>query len=123
MEINQLATVERHEAGAEFQLVDPLTGEKEDAVFRVQGTDSKAWRKSLKEQRRAFLDVEEIDFSDHEYLWPLVAAVIVDWKNLRKGGKAFKHSPENARWLCENSPMLVNQLFSFLVDRENFTAD
>jgi hypothetical protein len=121
MEINQLATVERHEAGAEFQLVDPLTGEKEDAVFKVQGTDSSAWRKALKEQRRAFIDAEEIDFSDHEYLWPLVAAIIVDWKGLEKSKKVFKYSQENARWLCQNSPMVVNQIFSFIVDRENFT--
>lgn len=123
MEIKQLATVERHEAGAEFQLVDPLTGEKEDAVFKVQGTDSSAWRKALKDQRRANIESEDVDFTDHEYLWPLVAAVIIDWKNLQKDGKDFKYSEENARWLCENSPMVVNQVFSFIVDRENFTDD
>ena len=122
MEINQLVTVERHEAGAEFQLVDPLTGEKEDAIFKVQGTDSKSWRKALKDQRRAHMDKEDIDFSDHEYLWPLVAAVIMDWKGLKKGNKVFKYSEENASWLCENSPMVVNQIFSFIVDRENFTG-
>jgi len=123
MEINQLVTVERHEAGAEFQLVDPLTGEKEDAVFKVQGTDSRAWRKALKEQRRANMDAEDIDFSDHEYLWPLVAAIIIDWRGLKKANKAFKYSEENARWLCQNAPMVVNQIFSFIVNRENFTAD
>ena len=122
MEINQLATVERHEAGAEFQLADPLTGEKEDAVFLVQGTDSSSWRKALKEQRRANLDADDVDFTDHEYLWPLVAAVIIDWSHLEKDGKAFKYSEDNANWLCKNSPMVVNQIFSFIVDRENFTG-
>lgn len=121
MEIGKLATIERHEAGAEFQLVDPLTGEKEDAVFKVQGTDSLAWRTALKRQRRDHIEDEEIDFSDHEFLWPLIASVITDWTGLEKDNKEFEYSVENAEWLCKNSPMVVNQVFSFIVDRENFT--
>ena len=78
MDLNQLATVEKHEAGAEFHLVNQLTGEKEDALFRVRGTDSKAWRQAQKEQRRKFIDNEEIDFVDHEYLWPMIAKIIID---------------------------------------------
>jgi alkyl sulfatase BDS1-like metallo-beta-lactamase superfamily hydrolase len=123
MDLNQLATVERHEAGAEFQLLNPATGEKEDAIFTVQGTDSKAWRKAQKEQRRKFENQEDVDFFDHEYVWPMVANVIIDWKNLEKDGKPFKYSRDNALWLCENSPFVVNQIFGFLIDRDNFIAD
>ena len=123
MDINQLATVERHEAGMEFQLVNQLTGEKEDAVFKVKGTDSKAWREASKVQRRKHIDDESVDFVDHEYLWPMVASIIIDWDNLKKEGKPFKYSEENAAWLCENSPIVVSQIFSFIVDRDNFTED
>ena len=123
MDLNQLATVERHEAGAEFQLLNPTTGEKEDAIFKVKGIDSKAWRLAQKEQRRKHDDQDSVDFFDHEYIWPMVASVIIGWKNLEKDGKPFSFSEKNARWLCENSPFVVNQLFGFLVDRDNFIAD
>lgn len=123
MDLKQLATVETHEAGAEFQLLNPVTGEKEDAIFKVQGTDSKAWRQAQKEQRRKFADKDDVDFFDHEYVWPMVASVIISWKNLEKDGKPFAYSKENAQWLCENSPFVVSQLFGFLIDRDNFIAD
>lgn len=123
MDINQLATVERHEAGMEFQLVNQLTGEKEDAVFTVKGTDSKAWRESSKMQRRKHIEDESVDFVDHEYLWPMVASVIMGWNQLEKDGKPFEYSEENALWLCENSPVVVSQIFAFIVDRDNFTID
>lgn len=122
MDIGQLATVENHEAGAEFQLVDPLTNEKQDAVFKVKGLDSKAWREAQKEQRRKYENAEEVDFFDHEYLWPMVASVIYGWKGLEREKKPFEYSEENVKWLCENSPMVVSQVFSFLVDRSNFTG-
>ena len=123
MELDQLATVERHEAGAEFQLLNPATGDKEEAIFKVQGTDAKAWRIAQKEQRRKFEGQDEVDFFDHEYVWPMVASVIIGWKNLEKGGKDFPFSKENAERLCENSPFVVNQLFAFILDRNNFIAD
>jgi hypothetical protein len=123
MDISQLATVERHEAGMEFQLVNQLTGEKEDAVFKVKGTDSKAWREASKMQRRKHIEDESVDFVDHEYLWPMVASVIIGWDNLLKGGEQFEYSEENAQWLCENSPVVVSQIFAFIVDRDNFTED
>lgn len=123
MDINQLATVERHEAGAEFQLLNALTGEKEDAIFKVKGLDSKAWRKAQKEQRRKKSSEEEVDFFDHENIWPMIASVIIDWEGLESNGKPFEYSEMNAQWLCENSPNVVNQIFSFLLDRENFTGD
>ena len=40
MDLNRLATVERHEAGADFQLLNPTTGDKEDAIFNVKGLHS-----------------------------------------------------------------------------------
>lgn len=123
MDIGQLATVENHEAGAEFQLLNAATGEKEDVIFTVKGLDSKAWREAQKEQRRKNESKEDVDFFDHDYLWPMVAKVIMDWRNLENRGKPFEYSEENAKWLCENSPNVVNQIFAFLLDRENFTAD
>lgn len=123
MEIKQLATVESHEAGIEFQLLNAATGEKEDAIFTVKGLDSKAWRNAQKEQRRKNEGKGEVDFFDHENLWPMVSKVIIGWEGLEDKGKPFEYSEMNADWLCENSPNVVNQIFAFLLDRENFIED
>jgi len=123
MDLNQLVTVERHEAGAEFQLVDPLTGEKEDVTFLVKGMDSKAWRLAQKRQRREFEAEDDVDIFDHEYLWPMIASVIVGWDKLEKDGEPWEWSEQNAQELCKNSPIVVNQVFSFVIDRSNFTGD
>tara|TARA_S200002703_G_scaffold150811_1_gene149519 strand:+ start:381 stop:752 length:372 start_codon:yes stop_codon:yes gene_type:complete len=122
MDLNQLATVEKHEAGAECRLHDPQTGKPDDGVVIIQGVDSKAWRDAQKKQRRKYKDVDDIDMFDHEYLAPIIAACITGWQNLKKGTEKFEYSEENALWLCENSPTLVTQLFSFVIDRENFTG-
>jgi len=123
MDLNRLATVEQHEAGAECQLHDPQTGKPDDGVIIIQGVDSKAWRDAQKKQRRKNKDEDEIDLFDHEYLYPIIAACITGWQNLKKGKEKFEYSEENALWLCENSPTLVTQLFSFVINRENFTGD
>lgn len=123
MDLKQLATVESHEAGAEYQLRNPVTGEPEDGVIVVQGLDSKAWRNAQRKQRKKHENSDEVDFLDHEFLAPVVANVITGWKNLEKDGKKFEYSAENALWLCENSPPVVSQLFSFLLDRSNFIKD
>lgn len=120
MDISKLATVEKHEQGVEFRLLDSATGEELDAVFVVQGLDSRAWRSALKDQRKNKALSEEFDLFDHDNLWPLVANIIIGWRELEKDGEEFEYSPENAAWLCENSPNVVNQIFSFLIDRENF---
>jgi len=123
MDLNQLATVEKHEAGAECQLHDPQTGEKGDGVIIIKGVDSKAWRLAQKGQRRKYKDADDVDMFDHEYLYPVIASCITGWRGLTKGKDEFEYSEENALWLCENSPSIVTQLFSFLLDRENFTKD
>lgn len=123
MDLNQLATVEQHEAGSECQLQNPLTGEPDDGVIVIKGVDSKAWRLAQKEQRKKMKDKDDLDIFDHEYLWPIIASCITGWRNLTKGKEKFEYSDKNAKWLCENSPQLVSQLFSFLIDRENFTKD
>lgn len=121
MDINQLATVEQHEAGTEFQLVNTETGEKEEVIFVVKGLDSKAWRDAQKELRRKSMGQDEdFDLFEFENLAPAVAKVITDWRNLNKGNKPFPYSEENELWLCENSPNVVNQIFTFLLNRENF---
>jgi len=121
MDLNQLATVEQHEAGAECQLQNPMTGEDGDGVIIIKGVDSKAWRLAQKEQRRKMKEKDELDMFDHEYLWPIIASCITGWRNRTKGDEEFEYSEENANWLCENSPQIVTQLFAFLIDRGNFT--
>jgi len=123
MDINQLATVDAHEAGAECQLQNPKTGEPDDGVIIVKGVDSKAWRSAQKEQRRKLKDKDEIDIFDHDYLWPIIASCIIGWRNLENKGEEFEYSEKNAQWLCKNAPQIVTQLFGFLLDRENFIKD
>jgi len=123
MDLDQLATVEKHEAGAECQLQNPQTGKPDDGVIIIQGVDSRAWRDAQKRQRRKYKDNDEIDMFDHEYIDPVIASCITGWRNLKKAGKDFEYSEKNALWLCENSPAVVTQLFTFLLDRQNFIGD
>lgn len=132
MEFNKLATVDRHEAGAECNILDPGTGKPTDVFIKVQGADSKAWRAAKKKQTTAIIaaraankdDLKSIDDLDIDFDMMDINALVsvtIDWRGINKDGKAFKCTPENAEALYKQAPSVVRQLLSFLSDGENFT--
>ncbi len=133
MDFDKLATVDKHEAGAECNILDPATGKKTDVFIKVQGADSAAWRAAKKRQTTAILaarsaskdDVQSIDALDIDFdKMDIDALVIVtmDWRGIDKDGKPYKCTPDNAEKLYSQSPAVVRQLLAFLSDGENFTG-
>lgn len=125
MEFDKLATTASHEAGAEVNILSPVDGSKTDVFIKIQGADSKAWRKEKKRQTSKIIaakaegKLEELDFDAMDV--DALVAITMDWKGITKGGKKFDCTPENARALYEQSPSIVEQLLRFLGDTANFT--
>jgi len=125
MEFDKLATTASHEAGAEVNILSPVDGSKTDVFIKIQGADSKAWRKEKKRQTSKIIaakaegKLEELDFDAMDV--DALVAITMDWKGITKGGKKFDCTPENARALYEQSPPIVEQLLRFLGDTANFT--
>ena len=133
MDFDKLATVDRHEAGAECNILDPATGEKTDVFIQVQGADSAAWRAQKKRQTSAIIaaratskddvkTIEELDIDFDKMDIDALVVVTMDWRGINKDGKPYKCTPQNAEKLYSQSPAVVRQLLSFLSDGENFTG-
>lgn len=122
MEINDLTTSDKHEAGAEYNVLDNK-GKKTDVFITLQGADSKEWRKQKRKQTAAIMkaraDETDIDYDELD-VNALVEATI-SWRGLIKDKKEFPCTAENKKYLYENTPSLVNQLLVFIGDSANFT--
>ena len=125
MEFDKLATTASHEAGAEVNILSPVDGSKTDVFIKIQGADSKAWRREKKRQTSKIIaakaegKLEELDYDQMDV--DSLVAITLDWKGITKGGKKYECTPENARALYEQSPSIVEQLLRFLGDTANFT--
>lgn len=133
MEFNQLATVGRHENGAECNILNPITNEPTDFYVKVCGADSKVWRAAKKKQTNAIITArsnlkdgqtyEDIDIDfDALDIQALVDATL-DWRGLANKGKEVKFTAEAAKDLYEQAPDVVKQLLYFIGNGENFMHD
>lgn len=125
MELSQLETVTKHEAGAEYNLLSPVDGSPTDVYIKIMGPDSKAWRQAKKRQtsqliaakaakKEADLDFDKMDIE-------ALCSVVVSWRGIVKDGQDYPANKKNIRSLLENSPSIVAQLLGFMGDAENFT--
>ena len=125
MEFDKLATAASHEAGAEVNILSPVDGSPTDVFITIKGGDSKAWRTQRKRQTNASIQAkseDKLEDLDYEALdVEALVAITIDWRNLTKNGKPYKCTKANAKALYEQSPSIVNQLLTFLVDSGNFT--
>jgi hypothetical protein len=132
MDFNKLATVDRHEAGSECNILDPVSGKPTDVFIKVQGADSKAWRAAKKRQTTAIIaaraaskdDVKALEDLDIDFDTMDIDALVhitMEWRGIEKDGKPYKCTPQNAESLYKQSPAVVRQLLAFLSDGENFT--
>jgi hypothetical protein len=125
MEFDKLATTASHEAGAEVNILSPVDGSKTDVFIKIQGADSKAWRKEKKRQTSKIIaakaegKLDELDFDAMDVA--SLIAITLDWKGITNRGKKYECTPENAQALYEQSPSIVEQLLRFLGDSANFT--
>lgn len=133
MEFNKLATVDRHENGAECNILDPVTNKPTDFFIKICGSDSKIWRKAKKKQTSAIINARanmeegqtyddmDIDFEAMDI--DALVDVTLGWRGLADNGKEVKFTSKKAKQLYEQAPDVVKQLLSFVSNNENFTQD
>lgn len=123
MEINQLLTVESHEAGAECNILSPVDRSETDVFIKIMGADSKAWRNAKKKQtaeiisKRASGDTN-IDYDAMDI--KAISSITIGWSGITKDGKEWPCNDKNKKELFTNSPFIVEQLLDFLSKGENF---
>jgi len=133
MDFDKLATVDRHEAGAECNILDPGTGKPTDVFIKIQGADSKAWRAAKKNQTAKIIaaraakkdldgDINDLGIDFDKMDIDALVSVTIDWRGITKGGKPYKFSAENAEALYSQAPSIVRQLLNYIGDGENFTG-
>jgi hypothetical protein len=113
--------------GAEMTVTHPGTGEPTDAVIRLAGIDSEAWRSaSHKLSDRVIkegggkVDVARAFERSEEHVSELVASVTISWENVKDGGPELKCTRENAKRLYMKYPWLREQVNRFAGNRANF---
>lgn len=125
MEIGQLETRASHEAGAEVQIKDPVTGKETDFYITIIGPDSKEWRRSNKADLRMILARKKGEpLTDDELVERDIdkaTAITTGWRGLTSGGKEVKFTKEACRKLYEDSPQVMDQVDSFASNSVNFT--
>ena len=124
MDFNELATADAHEAGAEVVIRHPVTGKPTDVVIRVQGLDSKAWRKAQKDMQRkiikAMADGSAVEDTS-EYEIEALVSITLGWDGIVKDGKPFTFSKKRCKELYLSSPPVRDQVDAFVGKRANFT--
>ena len=118
MNINELYTLDCHDAGAEMQVLDE-NGKKTDIYIVLAGVDSKLFRKAKNELRREILkDVA----ADYEGLRAKkLADVTLRWRGFTDNDEELIFTRELAEQLYLNAPYIMDQADRFINQRVNFT--
>lgn len=125
MDISALATAESHGAGAECNILDPVTREPTDVFISIMGADSREWRAQKKKQTNKMLQArseekaQSIDFDAMDVA--ALVAVTIGWRGIVSDGEEYPFTKANAKHLYENAPNVVSQLLTFVADGANFT--
>jgi len=116
MDIENLYTLDLHEAGAEMQVKDE-SGKPLEMYISIVGVDSKAWKKASSELRRAVFAGGD---SEDERIKTIVSCTI-GWRGFESKGKELEFTEENIKGLYVNAPYILDQIDVFVGDRANFT--
>lgn len=119
MNIDDLYTVDKHEAGAEMQ-VENDKGDKLDMFITVVGVDSKLFRKVKNDLRRKIL-TSSGDVDDEALRAASMSLVTLGWRGFLNKGKEYKFTPKAAEKLYLNAPYLMEQVDDFINNRLNFS--
>lgn len=115
-------TADAHTDGAVLRVKD-INGVETSITITLQGVHSKAWRDIVAKRDKQFIS------SNGNLLIPeeeMFAEVTIGWENMpnpNRGddyGKEFEFSKENARLMYEKSPIIFEQVNSFIANNVNF---
>jgi len=119
MSIEDLFSVDKHEAGAECQIRNE-SGELTPLRILVRGMDSKAYREDSRMHRRKVLEAMsngKLDDLDEDALEiDTLVALTIGWNEC---GGPF--TPERCRELYTKAPYVRDQVDRFIGKRANFT--
>jgi len=117
MDITSLYTADRHNAGAEMQVLDEF-GSKTDFFITYAGQDSKIWtdnaRRNQHEAVRRMITKDEGGDVDEENLSMILDATL-GWR-----GVDLDFSKEAALVLYQKAPYIIDQAVLFINNRVNF---
>lgn len=122
MDIEQLYTVDAHEAGADVVIRNPLTGEDTDIVITIKGIDSKAFRQArLNVRRKALEGMRDGSDADADAVASeILAKITIGWTGLTSKGEPVPFSEKTALELYKNAPPIREQIDEFISNRINF---
>lgn len=117
MKFDELLTADTHEAGAEMEVLHPVTDEKTGVFIRVRGIDSKSYRAAAIEYNRKAAKAKTDDEREAAAL-DLDVAITAGWRGIDD----MEFSADAARKLYSESPAIRAQVASFFVKRQNFSG-
>lgn len=115
VEFDSLLTADKHEAGAEMEIIHPATGEKTGVFLLIKGVDSKTFRKASAEFNKARLTAKPEQLDD--LALEMTVAITEGWRGLKD--KEF--SKDAVRKLYTDSPAIRSQVDNWFQQRRNFT--
>jgi len=123
MDLNKFTNTDKANDGQWLELEDIETSEPMDVHIKLAGSDSDAYKKELRRQQdkaiKKGIKNKTAEQFDNEGISLLVACTL-DWKNIEINGDVLECTPENARWIYKNAPMIREQVDEFVGDRSNF---
>lgn len=115
MDIDQLYTVDAHEAGAEMQVKDQA-GKLLDMWITIAGLDSKAYRAAESEMQKEIRDGKDVEAAKVD----AVTKISIGWRGFTSEGAEIPFSKEAIEKLYANAPYILQQADRFLANRVNF---
>lgn len=126
MDLKSLLTVPEHDAGAELQIVHPVTSEPTPVHIMLAGVDSRAFRNAVRSRNRKRAEAmardkpEDAETEESRDIEVLVQ-VTLGWRGLEQDGLPLPFTPENVGRLYRDSPGIRNQVERFIYNRRNFS--
>lgn len=127
MDISSLSTKTANEEGVGVVITDPLTGDDltNDAnlpmTIYVVGRDSREYKAFQAEVGSRYRGDKTPSFSAAKKLaLELVVRCTKAFENLQLAGSVVEFSPENAKRLYQNYPIIRDQIDEFINERSNF---
>ena len=121
MDLKNLYTVKRHDAGSEMRVKDDM-GKDTDFYIKVVGLDSSKWSviqaNHLKDVA-ALKEGEQIDVEAART--KVLSQAIISWRGFNDGKKKVACTLKKAKELMEQAPYIKDQVDIFIANRANFT--
>lgn len=122
IDIEELYTVDAHEAGAEMCVNDKY-GNKTEMFITFVGVDSDKWDDIKREfQAKRVEAISKDDFKlDNKLKAEMIASAALGWRGFNSKGVAVEFTKESLVTLLTKAPYIWDQANLFIVARVNFT--